>query len=53
MFEEVIEEVTDARSKDFTISQSVILRTASVLENIDLSQMTVRARSQTLSEAAR
>ena len=36
--EEVIEEVTDVRNKDFIISRSVILGTASVLENTDLSR---------------
>ena len=51
--EEVIEEVTDVRNKDFTISRSVILGTTSVLENTDLSRTVVRAQSQTLSEKAR
>ena len=51
--EEVIEEVTDVRNKDFAISRSVILGTASVLENTDLSRTIIRAQSQTLSEKAR
>ena len=51
--EEVIEEATDVRNKDFTISRSVILDTASVLENTDLSRTIFRAQSQTLSEKAR